>query len=91
MDAPRSQEFIRFDQRGQEIKGHQICALRKWQVAGIYLMQHIPARKLTQSQILFYANAGQQKEGSEGGFISLFLSCEVCNTTWLSGCWHEGH
>src|SRR6266571_5346994 len=29
------------------------------------------------NQILFYANAGQQKEGAEGGFISLFLSCEV--------------
>ncbi|KAF9527601.1 hypothetical protein CPB83DRAFT_393844 [Crepidotus variabilis] len=27
-------------------------------------------------QILFYANAGQSKEGSEGGFISLFLSCD---------------
>jgi len=29
------------------------------------------------NQILFYANAGQQKEGAEGGFISLFLYCEV--------------
>jgi hypothetical protein len=28
-------------------------------------------------QILFYANAGQVKEGTEGGFVSLYLSCEV--------------
>ncbi|KAF8964175.1 hypothetical protein BDZ97DRAFT_1904491 [Flammula alnicola] len=27
-------------------------------------------------QILFYANAGQTKEGTEGGFVSLYLSCE---------------
>jgi hypothetical protein len=37
-----------------------------------------------QTQILFYANAGQQKEGSEGGFISLFLSCEVCTIAMIS-------
>ncbi|KAF8158296.1 hypothetical protein B0H34DRAFT_708202 [Crassisporium funariophilum] len=27
-------------------------------------------------QILFYANAGQTKDGTEGGFVSLYLSCE---------------
>ncbi|KAF8798781.1 hypothetical protein BYT27DRAFT_7202475 [Phlegmacium glaucopus] len=27
-------------------------------------------------QILFYANAGQTKDGAEGGFVSLYLSCE---------------
>jgi hypothetical protein len=55
----------------------------KWQV-------HVPAVpasdnfRLTQTQILFYANAGQQKEGSEGGFISLFLACEVCIPSTLT-------
>jgi hypothetical protein len=48
-------------------------------MAGIYVSAASwNAFKLIQTQILFYANAGQQKEGSEGGFISLFLSCEVC-------------
>lgn len=36
---------------------------------------------LTYSQILFYANAGVTKEGSleggHGGYVSLYLSCEV--------------
>ncbi|KAJ3513573.1 hypothetical protein NLJ89_g2872 [Agrocybe chaxingu] len=27
-------------------------------------------------QILFYANAGQTKDGTEGGYVSLYLSCE---------------
>lgn len=32
-------------------------------------------------QILFYANAGQTKDGVEGGFVSLYLSCEVSIAT----------
>lgn len=34
---------------------------------------------LTYFQILFYANAGATKEGSmdSGGYVSLYLSCEV--------------
>jgi hypothetical protein len=46
-------------------------------------------------QVLFYANAGVQKEGNDG-YVSLYLSCEVCScssasmrsrhplTVWLS-------
>ena len=40
-------------------------------------------------QILFYANAGTTKEGSSdtGGFVSLYLSCEVCRVDSMTSCW----
>jgi hypothetical protein len=50
----------------------------RWQVC--FNVPGIDSISTLTFQILFYANAGTAKEGSTegGGYVSLYLSCEVC-------------